>query len=1447
MSTIVLFKGMGSNPIYDLKKLYEQYSQLWVWDRFQQLYNSFQVKNTKWFYDFNIRDFCSNNYPSEKNITDYTYLCIVLRFVSQYIHIYLNNKECEGTIGHSNGIVASLVQALHDKNDIESVFDLFVNYLLNQGYYQMENSDYEFNGKYNMLQINNTSINEVNELIKKSKSISIACENLYNEITVTGYSTEIYELKCYIDSISNNKKGNENKIVFSKRSKQITCNYLPIPVIVHNVNMNKNVVSKLLELKKIADHPFFSKTSKCPIYDPTTGSEVKNNYYEWMVKSIHNNTIKWSESLSKIMNNYKYMIEYENSKGFMKMTQQAYPYCSLIKDNSFVTKFNMPPLLIAGMTPCTGNEDIIVSALKHNYYIELAGGAQHTPDIFQKTISNISKQTSNSIFINMLYANARLWNFQFPLALQMKKQGHNIQGITIAAGVPSIENAKDIIEKMTEVGITTLSLKPSSTETIIQCCELAEFYKNFTFVIQWTGGRGGGHHSYEDFHEPLLNTYLRIRSNSNIYLVVGSGFGSYDSFKSYLDGSWALQYNIHYSMKVDAILFGSYFMAAKECKLSDQGKQLLVNTVGVNDEKDWEKSYDGDVGGVITVTSELGEPIHVINTKGVQVWKEFDEKYFKSNNINLIKQNKQDIISKLNKYYQRIYFGDIEKMTGKEVLHRHSCLCKKMYNSSKPNDNINEDWIHSDYELRYKQLYAFLNHDFILNNFEINKFIQICKIVIMKPLPYIPIINEDLIFFFKKDSLWQCENLDCVADQDIQRTFILQSPVSVKYITSFNKTIHELMSELLSHLPTYTFSKQENIPSIEYKINDKVYSSKISKQDIQQLLSEHKFNFDIETFRTSMHLNKNQDTYGYIASKMWYYLIKNISDFDLNPMGIIHLDSDIIVYDSNVNINDCITEQKIITLNDTTLLTEINFIYNNSCVLVFSCHLKIQNTNISTKINNTKSITWSKKSIQKCNEKCAEWVIPSTNTMYGFISGDINPIHFSEKFAQNNGLKTIITHGMNVFITALSKCYNKTIKKCSVKFMNPTFSNDVLSMICNEKSIENGNNVDSYHVVNQNNDVICSIDVINQSNKNVYVFTGQGSIRQGNNDVYSFKKWGVDFDYILKHNPKKIQIKCLDSETKKFYNTQNNWIEFYHPDGLLSSTQFAQPITLMVELAQFMKAKQNGFISDSCLFSGHSLGEYISLSIFSNVFDYDEVLELVYIRGMIMNQSVTRDVNGHTNYRMAAINPKRDNKTFKDIENIITEINKSESLQVVNYNVENTQYIVAGTIKGLNMLKQQLSNEKSFTLLSGIDIPFHSNLLVKDAPQFELYLDKILHNKNKNIKLDNIQYKYIPNLTGSIFELSKKYLDIMSTKINNVEPRLQNLYNNWDAITDDFKLREMLIILLKYQFCSPVQWIDVQKNFKDYNMFYEFGPSKVLCNMIAQTNKSIKTIFMNDM
>ena len=89
-----------------------------------------------------------------------------------------------------------------------------------------------------------------------------------------------------------------------------------------------------------------------------------------------------------------------------------------------------------------------------------------------------------------------------------------------------------------------------------------------------------------------------------------------------------------------------------------QVKELLCDTPGVPD-GDWQKSYDGSAGGIVTVLSELGEPIHKVANRGLMLWRELDRDIFslpKDKMAAKIAEKKQYIIKKLNADFQKVRF-----------------------------------------------------------------------------------------------------------------------------------------------------------------------------------------------------------------------------------------------------------------------------------------------------------------------------------------------------------------------------------------------------------------------------------------------------------------------------------------------------------------------------------------------------------------------------------------------------------------------------------------------------------------------------------------------------------------------------------------------------------------------------------------------------------------------
>lgn len=93
--------------------------------------------------------------------------------------------------------------------------------------------------------------------------------------------------------------------------------------------------------------------------------------------------------------------------------------------------------------------------------------------------------------------------------------------------------------------------------------------------------------------------------------------------------------------------------------------------------------------------------------------------------------------------------------------------------------------------------------------------------------------------------------------------------------------------------------------------------------------------------------------------------------------------------------------------------------------------------------------------------------------------------------------------------------------------------------------------------------------------------------------------------------------------------------------GLLFSTQFAQPALTLMELAEFEHLRCNGSIQGHAVFAGHSLGEYSALGALTSFMSLEELLNIVFYRGLTMQTAMKRDEFGRTEFSMVAVNPSR--------------------------------------------------------------------------------------------------------------------------------------------------------------------------------------------------------------
>ena len=196
-----------------------------------------------------------------------------------------------------------------------------------------------------------------------------------------------------------------------------------------------------------------------------------------------------------------------------------------------------PPIMVAGMTPSrsTVKAGFVSAVLDAGYHIELAVGGHYNTAAFRSKVAEIQKTIPTGVgsTLNSLYINPCQFTFQMLLWQEMRKEGLPVKGFCVSASTPTTEKAVEIIDGLKAAGIRHVAFKPGSVDGIRQVVNIARANPDFPVILQWTGCRAGGHHSFEDFRQPILATRA-IRQHDHISLVAGSGFGSADDVWEYI-------------------------------------------------------------------------------------------------------------------------------------------------------------------------------------------------------------------------------------------------------------------------------------------------------------------------------------------------------------------------------------------------------------------------------------------------------------------------------------------------------------------------------------------------------------------------------------------------------------------------------------------------------------------------------------------------------------------------------------------------------------------------------------------------------------------------------------------------------------------------------------------------------------------------------------------------
>ncbi|KAA1249711.1 DUF1729 domain-containing protein [Mycobacterium simiae] len=445
---------------------------------------------------------------------------------------------------------------------------------------------------------------------------------------------------------------------------------------------------------------------------------------------------------------------------------------------------------------------------------------------------------------------------------------------------------------------------------------------------------------------------------------------------------------------------------------------------------------------------------------------------------------------------------------------------------------------------------------------------------------------------------------------------------------------------------------------------------------------------------------------------------------------------------------------------------------------------------------------------------------------FAVVSGDHNPIHTDRPAALLAGLESPIVHGMWLSAAAqhaVTATDGQTrpparLVGWTARFLGMVRPADEVSFRVERVGIDQGAEVLEVSA-RVGSDLVMSATARLAAPKTVYAFPGQGIQHKGMGmevrarskaarkvwdtaDKFTRATLGFSVLHVVRDNPTSIIA---------------SGVHYHHPDGVLYLTQFTQVAMATVAAAQVAEMREQGAFVEGAIACGHSVGEYTALACVTGVYELEALLEMVFHRGSKMHDIVPRDELGRSNYRLAAIRPSQIDLDDADVPAFVAEIaaKTGEFLEIVNFNLRGSQYAIAGTVRGLEALEAEVERRReltggrrSFILVPGIDVPFHSRVLRVGVAEFRRSLDRVMP---RDKDPDVIIGRYIPNLVPRLFTLDREFIQEIRDLVP-AEPLDEILadYDTWRRERPRELARTVLIELLAWQFASPVRWIETQ-------------------------------------
>ena len=514
---------------------------------------------------------------------------------------------------------------------------------------------------------------------------------------------------------------------------------------------------------------------------------------------------------------------------------------SLGIENLYTRATGQRPVILPGMTPTTVEVPIVAAAANAGFTSELAGGGQVSERIFWLRMEELAEQLEpgREIVFNALYLDPYLWDLHVRktgLVQKARKAGYPICGITISAGLPETSEAVKILDEFASLGMWLNAFKPGTVAQVKRVVEIAKAAPQHTIFVHLEGGKAGGHHSWEDLDQLLLESYHMIREQSNLVLCVGGGIADEDRGVELLNGSWSDKYGVP-AMPVDAVFLGTLTMACLEAATSPQVKEALAKVAG-GDKWVFAGKFDG---GMTSGKSGLNADIHYIDNPASRCGRLLDSV---AGDEEAVQARRDEIIETLNAT-AKPYFGDVEKMTYFEVAERlvsflaigrngryeDGCWLDVTYRARvfdflrraegrlcEQEAGVVESFLKDPKALDTPQavLKEFVEvypqaQTQLLHPLDVRFFVQrICGRP-GKPVNFIPVIDANVRRWYKSDSLWQAHD----DRYEAEKVLIIPGPEAVKGLKQADEPVASLLGRFEQALVQDVAERGVVEPSLE--------------------------------------------------------------------------------------------------------------------------------------------------------------------------------------------------------------------------------------------------------------------------------------------------------------------------------------------------------------------------------------------------------------------------------------------------------------------------------------------------------------------------------------------------------------------------------------------------------------------------------------------------------